>query len=37
VATLTGGDDPGPLAIVGDRLYALNRGDGSLSVIQDCK
>jgi|GEM_PF-5190219 len=37
VATLTGGDDPGPLAIVGDRLYALNRGDGSLSVIQDCQ
>lgn len=37
VATLTGGDDPGPLAIVGDRLYALNRGDGSLSVIQDCR
>jgi hypothetical protein len=37
VATLTGGDDPGSLAIVGDRLYALNRGDGSLSVIQDCR
>jgi len=37
VATLSVGDDPGPLALVGDGLYALNRGDGSLSVIQDCK